>query len=192
MLSPFHFRIVYNLLDQLLFNHSFAIWGKSSLEMPLADVQKFGSGVQIQIACSAMSVVARYESISISVMQLCSSICFISTMVACGAACHVRQLSHCGQILIPFLLRLGKEADATAAKLCHWPGISGRKKINLEQGRPTETATYIHDNPVRVSVGQKMKKHTFPPILSHLTHINKRCITYKTSKNTISIFLPQL
>ena len=66
MLSPFHFRIVYNLTDQLLFNHSFAIWGKSSLEMPLADVQKFGSGVQIQIACSAMSVVARYESISLS------------------------------------------------------------------------------------------------------------------------------
>ena len=66
MLSPFHFRIVYNLTDQLFFNHSFAIWGKSSLEMPLADVQKFGSGVQIQIACSAMSVVARYESISLS------------------------------------------------------------------------------------------------------------------------------
>ena len=119
MLSPFYFRIVYNLTNQLLFNQSFAIWGKSSLEMPLADVQKFGSGVQIQIACSAMSVVARYESISLSLMQLCSSICFISTMVACGAACHVRQLSHCGQILIPFLLRLGKEADAAAAKLCH-------------------------------------------------------------------------
>ena len=139
-MSPFHFRIVYNLTDQLLFNHSFAIWGKSSLEMPLADVQKFGSGVQIQIACSAMSVVARYESISISVMQLCSSICFISTMVACGAACHVRQLSHCGQILIPFLLRLGKEADARATQAMSLTWAFRQK--NLEMRTPTERANY--------------------------------------------------
>ena len=32
------------------------------------------------------------------------------------------------------------------------PGFQAEKKLNLEQGRPTETATYIHDNPVRVSV----------------------------------------
>ena len=129
-------------------------------------------------------------NLSLSLMQLCSSICFISTMVACGAACHVRQLSHCGQILIPFLLRLGKQADATAAKLCHWPGLSGRKKLNLEQGRPTETATYIHDNPVRVSVGQKMKKHTFHQILPHLTHIKNDTSPTKPRKTWYQYFCP--
>ena len=134
-------------------------------------------------------------NLSLSLMQLCSSICFISTMVACGAACHVRQLSHCGQILIPFLLRLGKQAqaDATAAKLCHWPGISGRKKLNLEQGRPTETATYIHDNPVRVSVGQKMKKthisfdpsnfNSYKQMIHHLQNLEK---------HDINIFAPTI
>ena len=48
----------------------------NSLEMPLA-VGKFGSGVQIQIACSStMSVVARSESISL--MPPLLTICFIS------------------------------------------------------------------------------------------------------------------